>query len=151
VLGGLAVRSGVREVEVRRYLLRLGCTNGSIAAQRIWMRCMPRVAADSSPENVAAATSELRSAIRACCEPHVLDTTLASIRRSQLQEADLADFRRWAKPRLPVSRVSEVQAAILQRFREEGDRSLFGLMNAVTSLARDERDPEVRWRPTNTP
>jgi hypothetical protein len=35
---------------------------------------------------------------------------------------------------------------ILDRFTKGSDRSRFGLMNAVTSLARDTRDPELRWR-----
>ena len=34
---------------------------------------------------------------------------------------------------------------ILGRFTTEGDTSRFGLMNAVTSVARDTRDPELRW------
>jgi hypothetical protein len=34
----------------------------------------------------------------------------------------------------------------MERFFQEADRSRFALMNAVTSVARDTRDPEVRWR-----
>jgi hypothetical protein len=36
--------------------------------------------------------------------------------------------------------------SILERFVEGRDTSRFGLMNAITSVARDTRDPEVRWR-----
>ena len=32
------------------------------------------------------------------------------------------------------------------QFMREKDRSPIGLMNAVTSLARDTRDPDLRWR-----
>jgi len=35
---------------------------------------------------------------------------------------------------------------IMRTFMEADDRSAFGLMNAVTSVARDQDDPEVRWR-----
>ncbi len=34
----------------------------------------------------------------------------------------------------------------LRRFRSQPDRTRFGLVNAITSLARDTRDPESRWR-----
>jgi len=42
--------------------------------------------------------------------------------------------------------VAEVLEQIAGRFLRERDRSAFGLMNAVTSLARDTREPEMRWR-----
>jgi hypothetical protein len=35
---------------------------------------------------------------------------------------------------------------IVERFTLGRDRSAFGLLNAVTSVARDTRDPETRWR-----
>ncbi|MFZ5831522.1 MAG: hypothetical protein ACOY3P_15670, partial [Planctomycetota bacterium] len=34
---------------------------------------------------------------------------------------------------------------ILDVYEQEGDDSVFGLMNAVTSVARDEPDPQIRW------
>jgi hypothetical protein len=37
-------------------------------------------------------------------------------------------------------------AQILERFELGGDRTRFGMMNAVTSLARDTHDPDARWR-----
>jgi hypothetical protein len=35
---------------------------------------------------------------------------------------------------------------IASRFFEDPARSQFALANAVTSVARDTRDPELRWR-----
>ena len=34
---------------------------------------------------------------------------------------------------------------MMGEYTSEGDDSVFGLMNAVTSVAREEPDPEVRW------
>ncbi len=34
----------------------------------------------------------------------------------------------------------------MRTFFEAEDRSAFSLMNAVTSVARDQDDPEVRWQ-----
>ncbi len=39
-----------------------------------------------------------------------------------------------------------IVSTIIDRFFKERDQSRFGLMNAVTSVARDARDPEARWR-----
>jgi hypothetical protein len=35
---------------------------------------------------------------------------------------------------------------MLDEFFAAGDRSRYGLMNAVTATAREQRDPEDRWR-----
>jgi hypothetical protein len=37
-------------------------------------------------------------------------------------------------------------ATILERFDIGADRTRFGVMNAVTSVARDTRDPDEKWR-----
>src|SRR5262249_37430897 len=36
-------------------------------------------------------------------------------------------------------------AQIMDEYFREGDRSQFGLANAVTAVARETRDPELRW------
>jgi hypothetical protein len=41
--------------------------------------------------------------------------------------------------------VEHLVPQIFSRFVEGDDRSVFALMNAVTSVARDTRDPEARW------
>src|SRR5260370_13501237 len=48
--------------------------------------------------------------------------------------------------RLSLRLAAQVAGTILERFSQAGDRSRFGLMNSVTSVARDTADPEVRWR-----
>ena len=39
-----------------------------------------------------------------------------------------------------------VVMAIMRQYLGNRDQTGFGLMNAVTAVARDQRDPEVRWR-----
>ena len=39
-----------------------------------------------------------------------------------------------------------LRSEILRRFHQDGDSSRFGLVNAVTSVARDKRDWGLRWR-----
>jgi len=40
----------------------------------------------------------------------------------------------------------ELMSQIMDAFLGEGEPSRFGLMNAITSVARDRSDPEERWR-----
>ena len=47
---------------------------------------------------------------------------------------------------IPQRDASALRTEIMRRFSRDRDRSVFGLANAVTSLARDQEDPEVRWR-----
>jgi len=47
--------------------------------------------------------------------------------------------------RMPSGIRDQVVGQILERFLGEGDHSRFGLMNAVTSVARDTPTPELRW------
>ena len=48
--------------------------------------------------------------------------------------------------RMPHPNNPRIIREILSRFFEETDRSRFALMNAVTSVARETRDPALRWR-----
>jgi hypothetical protein len=48
--------------------------------------------------------------------------------------------------RMRLRDATEVIGQILSRFSGQRDRTRFGLMNAVTSVARDTRDPDLRWR-----
>ena len=47
--------------------------------------------------------------------------------------------------RLPADQASEILEVIHKRFTAGADESRYGLINAVTSLARDTRNPELRW------
>ena len=67
-------------------------------------------------------------------------------RRAAAQvEADMALQLLPTLPRWPQQMVAQVMRAIFQRFAADGDQSAFGLMNAVTSVARDTDDVEARW------
>jgi hypothetical protein len=35
---------------------------------------------------------------------------------------------------------------VLRRYFNDGDRTVYGLMNAVTAVARETPDPELKWR-----
>ncbi len=47
--------------------------------------------------------------------------------------------------RLPADQASQILEDTHRRFAKGADESRYGLINAVTSLARDTRNPELRW------
>src|SRR5207248_11308595 len=118
------------------------CSNGAIMAQAIQTRHL-EAGEYTTPEATAV---DVRAAIQACCVEDAFATAAEQMRSALEMEVDLALNLLPMVSRLPAHVASQVLPQIVQRFFGEGDRSRFGLMNAVTSVARDTRDPELRWR-----
>ena len=147
VNAGVAIRAFRNEVVVYPYTFRQVCTNGAIAIQALQSRQFSRVqtqfASPSYEREVVLAN--LREAIRECASPEAFAAATSDMQAAASTEGS------WAFPLLThVARRQRVAirasvAAIMERYRAAGDRSAFGVMNAVTSLARDTEDPETRW------
>lgn len=139
--GGLALRATENEIWLHPYVLREVCQNGAIIAHTLTSLHVEYSEYAAEEEVI----SSLQEAICACSEEHVFTASVGNIRTSIDQGADvalnLASMLR-GMPRLPAGFMVE----IFRRLESEGDRSRFSLMNAVTSVARDTRDPEQRWR-----
>jgi len=146
VQGGVAVRATAEDIWVHPYVFRQVCSNGAIRAHAIETREIRR--ADFSTEEQAGVACALREAIRACsCDEAFAHgaAEMRSARGSSKIDLALTMMPLWA--RLAQGAESRtVISFIIDRFFADRDRSRFGLMNAVTSVARDTRDPEVRWR-----
>jgi hypothetical protein len=142
---GVAVRATPEEISVHPYVFRQVCSNGAILAHATQSRRIERnvfLPGDGPEVEVA-----LREAVRACCLEDAFASGFDEIRSSLDSTIDLA------LTMMPLmSRLAEKEAGhtifqtILNRFFESRDTSRFGWMNAVTSVARDTTDPEVRWR-----
>jgi len=50
-----------------------------------------------------------------------------------------------AQPGRPVPNHGNLMTGVLSQYRKEGDRSRFGLAQAITAVARDVQDPELKW------
>jgi hypothetical protein len=139
VQGGVAVRSSADELCVRPYVFRQVCSNGMIMAHALeaWRIEQVRV---RDPD---ACLFELREAVRACARDEVFADAAGQMRSARVAHAELAlrllaGVRRW-----PGS--LGLNAQIMDRFERGRDHSRFGLLNAVTSVARDTTDPQRRW------
>ena len=139
--GGVALRANREEAWVHPYLFRHICRNGAIMTQTIGTRYL----ADLHLHETEEAVRFLREAIESCCSEEVFTDSVHHMRTACEVEADLAltlmpllsHFRNQTNPRFLFE--------IMERFIRGGDRSRFGLINAITSVARDTREPELRW------
>jgi len=151
VQGGVALRAAGPEILVHPYTFREICTNGAIHAHAIETRRVERVEPVGSWAARAAADDALDAladAVRACAEPEVFRRGVDELRSAAEMAADHALMLMPFLARFGHQQRAALAAGILTRFdaRPDPDRSAYGLMNAVTSVARDTRDPEVRWR-----
>ena len=92
------------------------------------------------------AEAVFREAVGACCVDEAFATAAAEFRLAANSPLDMALNFASLLPRLRAAQALDLLDGILERFVLQGDRSRFGLVNAVTSLARDTRRPERRWR-----
>lgn len=146
VQGGVAVLVEGPEVFVHPYVFRQVCRNGAIWSEAIQTRRIPRVEFGASSPAIENVMAGLREALNVCSRPSTFLDAIARMRSAAEVRADmllhlLPLISHW--PRDLASRTFE---QVFGRFREGRDVSVFGLMNAVTSLARDERVPKTRWR-----
>jgi hypothetical protein len=142
--GGVAVMAAGHEVRIHPYVFRQVCSNGAIMAHSAWARRieLPDWPADGGHEVL----EQVAEALRAC---GAADAFAAGV-RAMRSALDLeADFARTVLPlldHLPAGVRSTMMGMIAGRFFGQPARSRFALMNAVTSVARDQTDPELRWR-----
>jgi hypothetical protein len=144
VQGGVAIRATEAGIRVHPYLFRQICSNGAIMAQAVqtWQLARDQDTSFAGEGPLA----ELREAIRACASDEAFAASADRMRSSREIQADLELSLMSLIGRLPREVADQVLGPILDRFIEEADDSRFGLMNAVTSVARDTRDPRLRWR-----
>jgi len=142
VQGGIALKATGQEIRVHPYIFRLVCSNGAIMAQAIQTR---HIAIQDMPQEEI--IPALRTALQNCSAGETFVSASAEIRSAaEIQ----ADFALNMMPLLSLLSSSSAGARMISRimdqFFQEEDPSGFGLMNAVTAVARDTPDPELRWQ-----
>jgi hypothetical protein len=146
VHGGVAVRTHDTEILVHPYTYRVVCTNGAIASSSSGSRVVQRVELAAPTVVVDGVLDDLREAIHASGNRPALRQTVSAMRSAADREVDLLFQLMTALPHMPPGVRASLLRTIVRRFEAEGDRSTMGLVNAVTSVARDTTDPELRWR-----
>lgn len=145
VRGGVALRVNGESVDVHPFIFRQVCTNGAVMAEALQSRNVRRVDIAAPSEAIAAVLDETREAIHACAAPTAFADAVAVLRRAARQPAAMIISMLPMLTQMP-RRDAAFFVEMFERFEREHDASAFGLVNAVTSIARDTRDPERRWR-----
>ncbi len=140
--GGVALKATEREVSIHPYLFRLVCRNGAIRAHAI--QSLRIEISDMLLPEVASVS--LREGVRASCAKEAFTEGVEEVRSATETSLDQALDLLPLLLRMPHPNNPRIIREILSRFFEETDRSRFALMNAVTSVARETRDPALRWR-----
>lgn len=148
---GLALKSTGTELWLHPYLYRLVCRNGLIAAST--MQSM-RMDYDEFPEGKEGADElafELPRAIRNCAREDFFREAARRLREARDVPTDWRTDRELKLLSMisghPGSAPSRrLLNELRRRFEEHEERSIYGLVNATTSLARDVRDPALKWQ-----
>lgn len=141
VQGGVALKATEGEVWLYPYLFRLVCRNGAIIAQTLEARSL----VDLNLLEPEEALQVIGEGVGACCAAEVFGDTVRRMRIACAVEADLALTLLPQLARFSTLGNAHLLSQIMDRFFHEGDHSRFGLANAVTALARDTREPALRW------
>jgi hypothetical protein len=139
--GGVALRATEQEVWVHPYLFRQVCRNGAIVAQALETRYV----ADLQLYDDDEARHVIRQGVEECSAEEVFAEGVQQMRSAAASQVELALMMLPLMARISGLNGANLSAEIIERFFREGDRSRFGLVQAITSVARDNIDPDVRW------
>jgi hypothetical protein len=144
VQGGVALRATDDDVWVHPYVFRQVCSNGAIiarATQTVHIE-QPDFSAAFGEEALAGA---VRDAVRDCCAPEAFAAGAGAMRSAVHSPIDIVVTMASMFSRLPETLRGELLDSIFRDLRSNKEHTRFSLMNAVTAVARDTRDPETRW------
>src|SRR5262249_27465522 len=91
------------------------------------------------------ALQSIRENIGDCCSQEIFADTVQRMRASCDAEVDMALNLMPLLSRFPAGQSARLLSQIMEQFFKDADRSQFGLANAITAVARDTPDPDLRW------
>jgi hypothetical protein len=140
VQAGVALKATAEKISVYPYVFREVCRNGSIMACSLAARQIVRSAEQSPEEEI----EFVRQAIEVCCGDDVFRDSVVRMKSMRREKGDLSLALLPSISRLRGI-LPSVVGAIIEQFFRESDQSQFGLMNAITAVARESHDPDERW------
>jgi hypothetical protein len=139
--GGVALKATENEVWLYPYIFRLVCSNGAIAAQTLdsWsIQDLQILEPDYAEQSI-------REGVELCSAAEVFADNVRRIRNTAQIEADVTLNMLPLLSRFSSRGNGQLLTEILAQFFQGGDNTQFGLANAVTAIARDTRDPALKW------
>ncbi len=138
---GVAIKAAWEDAWVHPYIYRRVCINGAIIAQAVATKHVHNTQ-HVSPVEVEI---NLREGIRTCIQEQDFEGYVEKMKQARGLFPDPRTSLMPHLSKLPADQASEIVEQTHRRFAEDADESRYGLINAVTSLARDTRNPELRW------
>lgn len=142
VRGGVAMRATLHEAVAHPFVVRQVCTNGAIAPQALETQRVSRM--EELP--AADARDAVREAVRACSGEEVFATFASGMAATFGALVEIPFMLMAMLPDQTDPEAGELYTKVLAELLRGGDRSRFGLMNALTAVGRDTKDPDLRWR-----
>jgi len=133
---GVAMRASLQEARINPYLFRALCRNGHILPIPMGAHRLENIHFHEDGETAYF----IREAVDSCCAEEVFSGALERIRQAR----KIVDPLNGNPAIRHFLAHQKYYNEIKRRLEAEGG-SLFGLMNAITSLARDVEDPELQW------
>ncbi len=146
VHGGVALRSSEGEILLHPFVFREVCRNGAIMSQILDTRHLRLLPEDATPFNIDCVVREIGELVRQCAAPEVFQEAVELFRNARQTPLDNVMAALAMLARLGSGIPPQIFESIAERLVQESDGTRYGLLNAVTSVARDTRDPELRWR-----
>ena len=140
--GGLALSANEEEICLHPYLFRQVCRNGAIIAQSV-ASCSVEHSEFATADDV---TRSLQKAIDLCSEQEIFAENVGNVKATVQSSIDHALHLAPMLSHLRGRASSREILQIIERFIAGRERTVFSMMNAITSVARDTRDPERKWR-----
>jgi hypothetical protein len=143
---GVALRAVGPIVSVHPYIYRKVCSNGAISAQVTGTRQIQRVEFASATEFVAAAIDEIRLTVRQCAHHDVFEKAATGMGRARNVLAEAMISALPILERIPADHREHIIDMLGREFENANDGTYYGVMNAITAVARETSDPETKWR-----
>jgi hypothetical protein len=141
VQASVAIRATDSRAVVYPSILRHVCSNGSIMELPMGIQYQFGLC-DMARDDIA---WKLRKAIQECSKEEVFRVNVTALRRAAGLEVGRLSGIKIGSMALHFRLAAQAADVIAARFNADSDGSRYGLMNAITSVARDTEDPELRW------
>ena len=145
IQGGVAVCTIGYEICVFPHVFRQMYRSGAIMSHTNGIKRLKRVPSTSTPRGVERLRTRVLSLVQECTSSEMLTQLTDQLRVAAESDVDAGLQMSTVISQLPRRHSSLLLSQILSEFHEDEDQSVYGLMNAVAAVARDEDDPETKW------
>ena len=144
--GGIAIRVSGPQISVHSFTMREVCDNGAIAATTHLNKRMLRVNDEEfNAGSKLMCLSELREMLIVCSSREAFSQNIRQMRKMSNTQIDTAINISSLLQDVLKDFGDELIESVLKEFFSQEDMSLYGVMNAITAVARETKDPQEKW------